>query len=218
MDPAALEPMLRRYGPLVLYVLFLLVVLGLRILVFMRRTGTNPVAFGRTPGRDPIGAYLERTIAATFLLFTVAVSFRATEPGTPISLGPIRALEVSPLAWVGAALALVSVVWTFLAQGAMGASWRIGIPEGERTALVTGGLFRFCRNPIYLGVFVGLAGQFLLTPATSLALLAVLSFVAVEIQVRFEERFLVEAHGAEYLAYARRVGRYVPWLGRFRAA
>ncbi len=41
-------------------------------------------------------------------------------------------------------------------QEDMAASWRIGIAPDERTDLVTQGLFRFCRNPIYLGLQVAL--------------------------------------------------------------
>ena len=30
-------------------------------------------------------------------------------------------------------------------------SWRAGIPEKDKTELVTGGIYAFCRNPAFLG-------------------------------------------------------------------
>jgi protein-S-isoprenylcysteine O-methyltransferase Ste14 len=45
----------------------------------------------------------------------------------------------------------------------MGDSWRIGVGPGARTDLITSGLFRGSRNPIFL-MRVTLAGVFLVTP------------------------------------------------------
>jgi protein-S-isoprenylcysteine O-methyltransferase Ste14 len=38
----------------------------------------------------------------------------------------------------------------------------------------------------------------------------------VSLQVRLEERNLLRIHGKAYLAYAARVGRFLPWVGRLR--
>src|SRR5207244_2366501 len=51
---------------------------------------------------------------------------------------------------VGAALAFSALTLLLLAQVQLGASWRIGIDDGARPGLVTGGMYRFCRNPIYV--------------------------------------------------------------------
>jgi protein-S-isoprenylcysteine O-methyltransferase Ste14 len=50
------------------------------------------------------------------------------------------------------------------AQLRLGASWRIGIEEGAAPGLVTDGLYRVCRNPIFLALLVTLAGYALLLP------------------------------------------------------
>ncbi|MET9817324.1 MULTISPECIES: hypothetical protein [unclassified Streptomyces] len=36
----------------------------------------------------------------------------------------------------------------------MGASWRVGVDVGERTALITGGPFAYVRNPIFTAMAV----------------------------------------------------------------
>jgi protein-S-isoprenylcysteine O-methyltransferase Ste14 len=96
----------------------------------------------------------------------------------------------------------------------MGASWRIGIDD-RPTQLVTGGLFALSRNPIFLGMFFSIAGLVWIAPAPwTLAGLAV-AVVLVSLQVRLEERNLVRVHRQAYVTYAVRVGRFVPWLGKF---
>ncbi|HSZ75684.1 MAG TPA: isoprenylcysteine carboxylmethyltransferase family protein, partial [Rhizomicrobium sp.] len=94
-------------------------------------------------------------------------------------------------------------------QLGMGASWRVGIDSEHRTGLVTRGLYRFSRNPIYVGMFMVLLGVFLETPnAVTLALLFTLS-VAVSTQVRLEEDYLSQQHGAAYAAYRTSARRWI---------
>jgi protein-S-isoprenylcysteine O-methyltransferase Ste14 len=81
-------------------------------------------------------------------------------------------------------------------------------PDGT---LVTSGLYRFVRHPIYIGIVVGAAGWGLLT-ASPLALLAAAAlFVAFDLKSRVEEAWLV-AHYPDYEEYRRRSHRFVPGL------
>lgn len=77
------------------------------------------------------------------------------------------------------------------------------------TALVTGGIFRFSRNPIYFGLTSAYLGVAL--RARSLPALALLP-VALALTDRFvvdpEERYLEERFGDEYRAYRARVPRW----------
>lgn len=101
-----------------------------------------------------------------------------------------------------------------LAQLHLGASWRVGIDAGARPGLVTGGLYRFCRNPIFLSMFLALAGLAVLLPTWFSAAALVGAVVGVRAQVLEEEAYLAAAYGAAYRGYARRVGRFLPGLGR----
>ena len=86
------------------------------------------------------------------------------------------------------------------------------IPRRNPSALVTGGLFGWSRNPIYLGDALILTGAILWLDAV-LALPLVFSFVWL-IETRFirdEEARLTLAFGAEFDLWAARVRR---WLGR----
>jgi protein-S-isoprenylcysteine O-methyltransferase Ste14 len=83
-------------------------------------------------------------------------------------------------------------------------------PERTR-ALVTGGVYRFSRNPIYLGDTVLLLAWALYL-ANPLAFAIVPAFVAWmnAFQIAAEERFLRARFGAAYHEYGARVRR---WLG-----
>lgn len=117
----------------------------------------------------------------------------------------------------GAVLALVGIVLAFVAQLQMGRSWRIGVDATERTELVTTGLFALVRNPIFSGLMLVALGVALAVPTPLAVAVPPLLLLAIELQVRFvEEPYLVRTHGAPYLDWAARTGRFVPGIGRLK--
>ncbi|MFF5757489.1 methyltransferase family protein [Streptomyces longwoodensis] len=106
-----------------------------------------------------------------------------------------------------------------IAQRAMGASWRVGVDQEERTALVSDGPFARVRNPIFTTMAVTGLGLTLMVP-NILAFAALAALVtAVELQVRVvEEPYLRSVHGSAYTAYAATAGRFVPGIGRQRTS
>jgi protein-S-isoprenylcysteine O-methyltransferase Ste14 len=115
----------------------------------------------------------------------------------------------------GVALALLATIGTLAAQSNMGASWRIGVRETERTELVTTGIFARVRNPIFSFLLAGMLGVALVSPTPAMLAAFVLFVVAVELQVRLvEEPYLRRVHGDGYKRYCVEVGRFVPGLGR----
>lgn len=127
---------------------------------------------------------------------------------------PMGALDGDAFAVIGLLLAAGSLVGVVVAQQGMGSSWRVGVDDSEHTGLVTSGVFRSVRNPIFTAMVLAVAGLALLIPTwVSLAALAAL-MTAVEIQVRvIEEPYLVRRHGQAYRSYAAQAGRFVPRLG-----
>ena len=186
---------------------WLLTALVLRIALQVRQTGDTGV-------RLPAGPRLSPEWWAT-RAFTAGTSAWSSPPCS-LAAGVIGAVAVPPPArWTGLVLAAAGVVGTFVAQLAMGASWRIGVDAHERTALVTArgvpvgaqphlhGDDRHRRRPDPDG------------PDRTGAAALCLVVAAVEAQVRrVEEPYLQAVHGDAYRAYCRSVGRFVPRLGR----
>jgi len=75
--------------------------------------------------------------------------------------------------------------------------------------LVTSGLFRFCRHPLYL--FTLLA--WIITPVMSLDRLAFIIYTCLyaSIGIRFEERKLIQIFGQAYIDYQQRVPAIIPF-------
>jgi protein-S-isoprenylcysteine O-methyltransferase Ste14 len=91
----------------------------------------------------------------------------------------------------------------------MSTSWRIGIDYKGKTDLILHGLFKYSRNPIFLGVLISYVGTFLIIPnALSFSILLV-TVVAIQTQVRLEEEYLTNLHGDQYDLYMARVRRWI---------
>jgi protein-S-isoprenylcysteine O-methyltransferase Ste14 len=114
----------------------------------------------------------------------------------------------------GVALMIVGIVALVVAQLELGASWRIGIDEAARPGLVTGGLYAVSRNPIFCALLVIVVGYTLLLPTVLSALLLGGSYIGIRWQIGAEEAYLARAYGEHYRAYARRVGRLLPGVGK----
>ena len=112
---------------------------------------------------------------------------------------PYEDLDTTGVQIAGIVLFAIGVVGTFGAQVAMGASWRIGVDESERTELVTDGPFAIVRNPIYSAMFPTLIGIALLDPNPISFGAVLLLGLGLEMQTRLvEEPYLRQVHGDAY--------------------
>ena len=111
---------------------------------------------------------------------------------------------------LGLSLALAGDAVFIAAVLTMRDSWRAGVSETDKTDLVTSGVYRFSRNPAFLGfdlVYLGLLLMFFNWALCALSCFAALMFHLQIVNV--EEAFLLSAFGDEYLEYRKHVGRYV---------
>lgn len=109
------------------------------------------------------------------------------------------------LAVCGAAIALAGVV----AFRRSGTTVDPRTPE-RSSALVTGGIYRVSRNPMYVGFLLALAGfAIALGNVAALLLLPVFVWYLDRFQIEPEERLLHRRFGDAYTAY---VGRTRRWL------
>jgi len=87
-------------------------------------------------------------------------------------------------------------------------------PIDPPKTLVARGLYRYVRNPMYLGVLLVLAGEALLFPSRGFLLYIIFFWLMVNLFVMgYEEPTLRKQFGESYLDYLRTVPRWIP---RFR--
>jgi protein-S-isoprenylcysteine O-methyltransferase Ste14 len=200
-----------KYLPLTGVLMLLAIVFVWRPWLQRRRHGTwGIVVFKGNPGQNLRDAML--VVLPVLLLGQAAVAAwwpdalalseadRRAAPGARIALG------------------IVLLFGGLLLQAAamldLGASWRIGIEEGARPGLVTSGVYRFSRNPIFLALLAALAGYMLLLPTLLSAAILIGAYLAIRQQIAEEETYLARTYGEQYREYARRVGRLLPGIGK----
>ncbi|MGE3843549.1 MAG: isoprenylcysteine carboxylmethyltransferase family protein [Vicinamibacterales bacterium] len=123
-------------------------------------------------------------------------------------LGPAVVLQARPIA--GMAIAAVGLL-------VMLAGWRLFVragvaicPTARTERLVTDGIYRLTRNPMYLGMVLMLVGLATGVGTLPFFVAAGAYFTVLDrVFCRYEEAKLLACFGSAYLDYARRVRRWV---------
>lgn len=90
-------------------------------------------------------------------------------------------------------------------------SWLAGIPNKDKTDLVTTGIYRYSRNPAFLGFDFMYLGVLLMYGNLLTLGFSAFAMVMLHLQILQEERYLENTFGADYIAYKQQGFRY---LGR----
>ena len=113
--------------------------------------------------------------------------------------------------FTGFLIALIGDAIFLIAVHCMKDSWRAGIPEKDKTELVTGGIYAFSRNPAFLGFDLMYIGVLFMYCNILTGAFTAFAVVMLHMQILQEERYMASTFGEEYLSYKKRVFRY---LGR----
>lgn len=136
---------------------------------------------------------------------------------TPIIwiVSPVFAFADYPLRPLPLAAGLACFViglWLFYRSHAdLGTNWSITLQVRENHRLVTQGVYRHVRHPMYAALFLYSVGQLLALPnwIAGPSYLATFGIVFV-LRVRAEERLMLEEFGADYTAYMAGTKRLIP--------
>ncbi len=181
---------------------------ALRLLAVQSAHGVKAYGFGRHAEIQRVAERNWRLAVAASVAFALIAWAR---PEWEVALGrPVWAGSAA-LRWTAFLLFAGSFLLIVAAQVQMGASWRIGVPKEGPSALVAHGLFRWSRNPIFVGMIGTLIALFLWSPHIGTSAVLAATWTLVLIQVRIEEEALQEKHGAAYEAYALEVPRWIGW-------
>ncbi|MGB0733348.1 MAG: methyltransferase family protein [Pontibacterium sp.] len=91
----------------------------------------------------------------------------------------------------------------------MGNQWRSGIDPNGPTLLITQGLFKYSRNPMFLGVGIAQLGFFLALPSWFSLICLMVGWAAIYRQTISEEKHLQARFPDEYAIYTTKVRRWL---------
>lgn len=195
---------MRQLALLAFYLVFLALAMVLPTVRAWRQSGINPLVMPRDDTAEGfVGLWFKLVIAGLGGYLALGAASLVGQ------MGAIELPYAAILARIGWAMLLASLCWIVVAQWQMGRSWRVGIDRNVSTELVSNGLFKVSRNPIFLGMMVQLAGLALVMQDVVTALVFVVAYLLVSIQIRLEEAHLAALHGDAYAQYCSSVRRWV---------
>jgi len=157
----------------------------------------------------------------------------ATSHKTPLETGLLVLAWVGflvPLVWVASrafsfaeyslgtgplvtgVMCLVIGLWLFYRSHAdLGTNWSVTLEVREQHRLITQGVYRHIRHPMYLAIALYSIGQALVIPNWVAGPSNLIAFaILLALRLRAEERMMVEEFGDEYAAYSARTKCLIP--------
>jgi protein-S-isoprenylcysteine O-methyltransferase Ste14 len=178
----------------------MLVATVLRGLSVRRQSGHNPWAFVTAKG-------MQRLAGTAFTASVAVVAMAAWQ------VARASAADTGWL-WAAAVLSVAGVTMVIVAQLQMGGAWRVGLRAGDTPLFVTSGLFRYSRNPIFVGMFLLALGTAFAAGRWWGWFAVILFAISVRVQVMLEERHLLAGFGDDYAEFRRTVPRWIGWGGK----
>ena len=108
---------------------------------------------------------------------------------------------------IGILLGIVAIFFFASATITMENSWRVGIPE-EKTSLITNGIYKWSRNPAFVGFDLLFCSICLIFYNIPLVIVSIWSAVMLHLQILQEEVYMHNMFGEEYDNYKKHTLRY----------
>lgn len=168
-------------------------------MLHQKRQGIQTDQIGK--GKTGFVKFVEITMKiAAVLVFTADI----------ISIFLVEGHSFTPIRVTGAVMSVTGTIVFILAVRTMRDSWRAGVSKTDKTELITTGIYKFSRNPAFLGFDLLYIGILLMFFNWILFILTLFAVIMYHLQiVNVEEDFLLSAFGDEYLQYKKKVCRYI---------
>jgi len=119
------------------------------------------------------------------------------------------------LSWLGVPTFIIAIWLLWRSHADLARNWSVTTEIKEGHKLVTGGVFRYIRHPMYLAHFLWGIAQLLLIENWIAGPASLVVFLPLYLlRVGKEERLMLKEFGDEYLSYMKRTGRLFPRFGR----
>jgi len=166
-----------------------------------RRSRKTPIASRRERVRE--GILLATSFTGLFILPLIYVT-----TGKPqVADYPFHPL----LAWLGTATFAMALIGFYRTHRDLGRFWSVTLEIRQTHELVTTGVYRHVRHPMYAAFFLWAIAQALLLPNWIAGPAGLVGFGTLfGLRVRREERMMEATFGDTYRAYAARTWRVIP--------
>ena len=111
-------------------------------------------------------------------------------------------------------LCLVGGLWWFhRSHSDLGTYWSVTLELRENHRLITQGVYRYVRHPMYAALFLYSIGQALVVPNWVVGPSYLVAFgILFALRIGAEERMMLETFGEEYAGYMTKTKRLVPGI------
>jgi protein-S-isoprenylcysteine O-methyltransferase Ste14 len=152
--------------------------------------------------------YVEIFLRTTTLIWIILWSFSIAF-NSYISRFAFEYLSRINIEIIGLLITAIGVLFFELAIIFMKSSWRVGVDKEIKTELITNGIYKYSRNPAFVGFDMMFIGLFLTYPNFATFIVMFINVVAIHLQILQEERFLQDSFGVEYKKYKKLTPRYL---------
>lgn len=111
--------------------------------------------------------------------------------------------------YIGLILLFIGILIFAIAAFSMKSSWRVGIDKNTKTKLVTYGIYKFSRNPAFVGFNTMFIGLFATFPNILTFIILILNIISIHLLILQEEKHLLLTFGDDYKEYKKNTPRYL---------
>jgi protein-S-isoprenylcysteine O-methyltransferase Ste14 len=156
--------------------------------------------------KEPINVrFTYRPLGAAAILILI---FPQRIPGMQYSLWPANQLTF----FTGAVVLLAGLAFAIWARIHLGRNWSASVAIKEDHGLIRSGPYALVRHPIYTGILGGVLGSAIALGHISGFIALILLSLSFWLKSRFEETFMVQTFGDQYIQYRKEVPALVPFL------
>jgi protein-S-isoprenylcysteine O-methyltransferase Ste14 len=176
-------------------------------IVLMKRSSSSELVFTGKPFCSTWWNHM------TFRFFRIVIwmvcLFRLVIPSVDNYLGMIASLEIYLIILAGNILLTIGFFSTIIIHIRLGKDWRSGIDPAGPNNIISTGVYKFSRNPMFLCIVISQIGFFLALPSLFSLICLTIGVYTLYRQVIAEEKHLMELFPIEFKNYSMQVHRWI---------
>ena len=192
---------------LVLISLFLFYLLFIGRTIILYKRGIKVWVIG-TSSKNLFEIILENILMPVLILWSIFVVLTALNVLIPKIISKLL-IDIFWLKYIGILFCYIDLIIFLMALISFGKSWRIGIDEKNSNELITTGIFKYSRNPIFLFMDLYFMGIMLIYPNIVFIVVAICVIIGIHLQIIREEKHLLNKFREEYIKYKKQTRRYL---------